>query len=192
MRISAGSAKGRQIRLKKGLLKRTEEDDLRPTSSKVREAIFDILRDEINGAAFLDLYAGTGAVGIEALSRGAGRVTFVESDIRRAGMIKDLVAKFNFKDRADVVKADAVSFIRKGSEKGLRHNIIFLDPPYRSGELAKALPLLGEGGLLEENAVVMAEHSSVMQLPDVIGRLRLLKRYKYGDTALSRYSLEEQ
>lgn len=191
MRISAGSAKGREISLKKPLLKR-QDDGLRPTSAKVREAVFDILRDEIENSSFLDLYAGTGAVGIEALSRGAGKVTFVESDFSNFDMIKKLLAKFNLKDRADVIKADARVFLKKESEKRHSYGIIFLDPPYCSEELAKALLLIGQGDILEGNAAVIAEHSSKTQLPDMIGRLKLMKRYIYGDTALSRYKLEGQ
>lgn len=191
MRVIGGAAKGRRVGFKAAFSKRTENDSLRPTSSKVREAIFDILRDELPGAAFLDLYAGTGGVGIEALSRGAGKVTFAESKAMRVKMINELISIFHFEDRAIVVNEDAGRFLKKELDRGHKYDIIYLDPPYHSDELMKILPLVGEWGILEESGTVIAEHFSKTAIPDVVGRLKLVKKYRYGDTILTRYRLEK-
>src|SRR5512135_1850951 len=109
MRISGGSAKGRKVGARKAFIAKGDSDELRPTAAKVRQAIFNILAGKIEGSRFLDLYAGTGAVGIEALSRGAGHVVFVEDSSARVGIIKNLLEKFGFTARASVIKAQAAS-----------------------------------------------------------------------------------
>jgi 16S rRNA (guanine(966)-N(2))-methyltransferase RsmD len=189
MRISGGIAKGRKVGLRKAFVKKGEEDELRPTSAKVRQAIFNILGDRIIDAAFLDLYAGTGAVGIEALSRGAEKVFFVDDNSLRISIIKELIEKFGFKDRAKVVKDRASNFIKKSESV---FDIIFVDPPYASGELDMVLPLIDERSILGDNGVVIAEHSSKKKLLSEIGSLRLIKTYKYGDTSLTLYRKEEK
>lgn len=183
MRIAAGIAKGRRIGFRK-TSKENKPESFRPTSSKVREAVFDILRDKALGTVFLDLYAGTGAIGIEALSRGAVRAVFVEEDLVRADAIKETLCRIGFKD-ALVARERAVNFIKKIHEA---FDIIFLDPPYASEELEQVLPLLGEGGVLKDEGIVVAEHSSKKILPSEIGSLKLKKIYKYGDTSLSVYN----
>lgn len=187
MRISGGSAKGRRIGLKKAFSEKGESDELRPTSAKVREALFDIVRDMLPGAVFLDLYSGTGGVGIEALSRGAAGTVLVESNRLRVKMIHHLLSEFGFADRARVVSARAFDFAKREIEKGHRYDIIFLDPPYRSEELMKVLPLIGEGRIVREGGIVIAEHFFKTKLPESTGALRLLKSYKYGDTMLTVY-----
>ena len=187
MRVSGGSAKGRRIGFKKAFSKADEGEELRPTSAKVREALFDIIRKELPGSAFLDLYAGTGGVGIEALSRGAAQATLVESNRLRAEMIRHLLSEFGFGERAAVVNARAFDFVRREIEKGRTYDIVFVDPPYSSEELMKILPFVGEGGMIRESGIVIAEHFSRTRLPEHAGMLRLQKSYKYGDTVLTVY-----
>jgi 16S rRNA (guanine(966)-N(2))-methyltransferase RsmD len=187
VRISGGSAKGRRIGFKRAFSLSGEGDELRPTSAKVREALFDIIRKELPGSAFLDLYAGTGGVGIEALSRGAAQATLVESNRLRAEMIRHLLSEFGFGERAAVVNARAFDFVRREIEKGRTYDIVFVDPPYSSEELMKILPFVGEGGLIKEGGIVIAEHFSRTKLPEYAGMLRLQKSYKYGDTVLTVY-----
>ncbi len=187
MRISGGIAKGRRVGLRKAFAKKGEEDELRPTSAKVRQAIFNILGDRIIDAEFLDLYAGTGAVGIEALSRGAGKVFFVDDNSLRISTIKELIEKFDFKDRAKIVKDRASNFIKKTN---VLFDITFVDPPYASKELDMILPLIDSKSILVDNGIVIAEHSSKKKLPSEIGSLRLIKTYKYGDTTLTLYRKE--
>lgn len=184
MRISGGSAKGRKVGSRKAFVSRGDSDDLRPTAAKVRQAIFNILAGNIEGSSFLDLYAGTGAVGIEALSRGAGHVVFVEDNPARISIIKDLLEKFGFIGRASVVKAQAVSFLRKSTGS---FDIIFLDPPYATDELALSLPIIDESMLVRKEGIVIAEHSSKKALTCPLKNLMLRKSYRYGDTALTLY-----
>jgi 16S rRNA (guanine966-N2)-methyltransferase len=187
VRISAGTAKGRRIGYRKAFRKKDGSAELRPTSSKVREALFDIIRDRVPDAVFLDLYAGSGGVGLEALSRGASKVVFVESDRSRVTEIRQLLERFDFLDRGVVVNSDGCDFMRKEANRGHRYGIIFLDPPYVSDELMKVLPLVGEVGILDESGLVIAEHFFKTTLPEMVNKLRLIKSYKYGDTVLTVY-----
>lgn len=155
---------------------------LRPTSSKVRESIFNILSEKIKESVFADLYAGTGAVGMEAMSRGAGKVFFVEANKKRAGAIEQTLSGCGCRSRAVIVKRKAMDFMTKVCD---RFDIVFVDPPYYSDEMDRLLPVLGEGEMLSEDAVVIAEHRSKKTLPDEVGRLIKKKQYKYGDTMLT-------
>lgn len=190
MRISGGIAKGRKISYKRASVAVKEEDKLRPTSSKVREAIFDILRERIIGSTFVDLYAGSGSVGIEALSRGAGYAVFVEANPLRIRIIEQLINEFGFKDKTRVIRSKAYDFIGKEAKKGSSFDIMFLDPPYQSEELMKILPFIGKTRLLKPDGLIIAEHFSKRALPEVIEGLRMVKSYRYGDTSLTLYRLE--
>jgi len=182
MRISGGTAKGRKVIFKKS------DSSTRPTSAKAREAIFNILREKVVDCVFLDLYAGTGAVGIEAISRGAGFVIFVDKDGAKIRIIKELIEKFSFKQGAKFFVEDALDFLKKTT---MKFDIIFADPPYASLELDKVLPLIDNKNILNNKGLVIAEHSRKKTLPPIIGRLKLAKIYKYGDTALSLYREEQ-
>jgi 16S rRNA (guanine(966)-N(2))-methyltransferase RsmD len=184
MRISGGTAKGRKVGIKKAFLVREVGDELRPTPAKVREAVFNILSGRIEGSAFLDLYAGTGAVGLEALSRGAGRVVFVEENRLRVNLIKEFVDRFGFREKALVVRGRVQDFLRKNEEQ---FAIIFLDPPYASEETMQVISLIDELGTSGEEGTIIAEHSSRRELGEQAGELVLKKKYKYGDTSLSLY-----
>jgi 16S rRNA (guanine(966)-N(2))-methyltransferase RsmD len=199
MRISGGIAKGRRVGLRKSFVKKGEEDELRPTSAKVRQAIFNIIGDRIIDASFLDLYAGTGAVGIEALSRGAGKTVFVDDNSLRVNVIKEVLEKFGLKNRAKVIKDKASNYIKKSE---FVFDIIFVDPPYASDEINTILPLIDETDILSDNGVVIAEHSSKKTPPFAspldkggirgTGNLRLIKTYRYGDTSLTLYRKESK
>jgi 16S rRNA (guanine(966)-N(2))-methyltransferase RsmD len=187
MRISGGTAKGRRTATKRLLTENSEGERLRPTSSKVREALFDILRNKIVGASFVDLYAGTGTVGLEALSRGAGRSVFVEPDELRIRTIKNNVLELGFLEQALVAKGRAYEFLQKASAENDSFDIFFIDPPYDSEEIEKVLPLLGEEGLVNEDGVVIVEHFFKRHVPEKAGRLKIKRSYRYGDTVLTIY-----
>jgi 16S rRNA (guanine(966)-N(2))-methyltransferase RsmD len=187
MRISGGTAKGRRTATKRLLTENSEGERLRPTSSKVREALFDILRNKIGGASFVDLYAGTGTVGLEALSRGAGRSVFVEPDELRIRTIKNNVLELGFLEQALVAKGRAYEFLQKASAENESFDIFFIDPPYDSEEIEKVLPLLGEEGLVNEDGVVIVEHFFKRHVPEKAGRLKIKRSYRYGDTMLTLY-----
>ncbi len=190
MRISGGAVKGRNIRFKEAFSIKDKADELRPTASKVREALFDIIRVKLPGAHFLDLYAGTGGVGIEALSRGAAKVVFVESSKSRINVIQRLLKEFGFIERVRVIHSKVGDFIKREAGKGQKYDIIFLDPPYHTEELMKILPVIAEGNVLEEDGIVIAEHFFKKKLPESTHTLGVAKSYKYGDTMLTVYAVK--
>lgn len=193
MRILGGLVKGRRTAKKSLLITRYSlQEGFRPTSSKVREALFDIIRDKIKGSSFVDLYAGTGTVGLEALSRGADKAIFVEPSVSRIRAIKENAERFGFHERAVVIKGRAYEFLREASNEKQSFDIFFLDPPYYSDEIMKTLPMIGEGRLLNEGGVVIVEHFFKKKLPDVAGKLKILKSYRYGDTMLTFYKRKDE
>jgi len=185
MRISAGELKGRKIGSGKALGLVTRYGVLRPTSSKVRESIFNIIGGAIRDSIFVDLYAGTGAVGMEAMSRGANTVYFVEADKKRAELIEKTLEGCGCRSKASILREKASGFMKKAATEGLKFDIVFLDPPYYSGELEDILSLLSDGEILKDEGIVIAEHLSKKRLPDGIGKLMQKKAYKYGDTMLT-------
>jgi 16S rRNA (guanine966-N2)-methyltransferase len=191
MRISGGTAKGRKTAPKRLVSKVSPGKRLRPTSAKVREALFDILRGRIEGSSFADLYAGTGTVGFEALSRGARHAVFVEPDELRFKTIKGSVFALGFQDKSEVIKNEARGFLKKSVGRGEKYDIFFLDPPYQSDEIEKVLPIIGESNLLSERCIVIVEHFSKKKVPEAAGKLKRDKTYKYGDTMLTFYRKAE-
>jgi 16S rRNA (guanine(966)-N(2))-methyltransferase RsmD len=177
VRIIAGTVGGRSIRAPRGLA-------TRPTADRVREALFNILasRGEAPEQA-LDLYAGSGALGLEALSRGAGRVTFVEQHAPTCELIRDNAEALGFSTRAVILCKRVIDFVR--SHNNERFGWIFVDPPYESRELGKVLDWLD--GLLAPGGLVIAEHSSHEEPDESHGGLALADRRRYGQTALSIY-----
>jgi len=163
---------------------------LRPTTSKVREALFNILQDKIIGASFLDLYAGTGAVGIDALRHGAREVVFVEENKSYTKKIKQFAEKYGFAEKISIATKKVLSFIREAEVNRLFFDIIFLDPPYHTDEIIYALSMIGRSHILKQEGVVIAEHFKKRQLPERFDKLQKVKDYKYGDTVLSLYSRE--
>ena len=165
---------------------------LRPTSNKVREALFDILRGKVLNARFLDLYAGTGAVGLSALKEGASGVVFVESVSKYAREIESSVQKLDFMEKARIITKKCLHFIDWAEGSGLSFDIIFLDPPYHSDEIILALNAIGTSGIPGADGIVIAEHFNKIRLPDSFDTLRKIKDYNYGDTVLSFYGAHKQ
>lgn len=182
MRISGGESRGRS-------LKAPKHKGLRPTSDKVREALFSILADRVDGAVFLELFAGTGAVGIEALSRGASRAVFVDSSQKAARLVRENLDTLGYRDRAAVVSKDCLQFLKTTVSELGPYDIVFVDPPYHEDAGEKAMQALGELVCLSEGAAVAYEHFKKLHAPDRFGRLSKRKDYVYGDTVLSVYTL---
>ncbi|RMG67016.1 MAG: 16S rRNA (guanine(966)-N(2))-methyltransferase RsmD [Nitrospirae bacterium] len=180
MRITAGSAKGRKLK--------AVGEDVRPTASRVREAIFNIIGPSISGATFLDLYAGTGAVGFEALSRGAKSCVFVDINPLRISLIKRLASEYGFKDRVRTYRMKAFSFLKRAASKGESFDYIFIDPPYQSEEIMLVLPVISEHRLIKEDGMVIVEHFSKRRLKENVGSLNLVRQYRYGDTTITTYN----
>ncbi len=188
MKISGGAFKGRKIASRKLFLGKNNTAGLRPTSAKVREALFDILRNDISGASFLDLYAGTGTVGIEALSRGAEKTFFVEQETLRFSHLKEAVDRLDLGARAVVLRRQAMDFLKNASVSGLIFNIIFADPPYASDETDAVIAFIDSKNMLQINGCLIVEHAT-RKAPEVkeMQTLKMIKSYKYGDTMLTLY-----
>ncbi len=176
MRITGGIGRGRRLTVPAG-------DRVRPTSDKVKQALFNILGDQVRGARFLDLFAGAGGIGLEALSREAGLVVFVDSARESLAAIRKNIEALGCAHRAIVIASRAESFLKRPSEP---YDIIFLDPPYRM-ELAPLLRLIAEAGLLRHGGLVVAEHFKKQPSPEGAGPLERYREAVYGDTALAFY-----
>jgi 16S rRNA (guanine966-N2)-methyltransferase len=165
---------------------------LRPTSDKVREALFSILGTRVTGGRFLDLYAGTGAVGIEALSRGAETVTFVESSPIAAALLRKNLNACQLMDRAHVWIGRTESFLERRDWWSRPYHVVFADPPYAAAEEIDVLAGLDQPGLLTQDAVIVLEQAFMSELPDRMGPATLKRRYEYGDTVLYLYQCLDQ
>jgi 16S rRNA (guanine966-N2)-methyltransferase len=168
-----------------GRLLRVPHTDLRPTSDRVREAMFARLGD-LSGAVVLDLFAGSGALGLEALSRGAAHVDFVEKARPAARCVRENLAALGLAERARVLPGDARSVLRALEREGARYDLVFVDPPYASGLAAELLAALGAGALLAEGACVVVESDRRRPPGDAPGLAQTDER-RYGDTLLTRY-----
>lgn len=185
MRIGGGSAGGRRVGGRRGRGRRTA--GLRPTSSRVRLAIFSMLGPgDLGGFRVLDLYAGTGAMGLEALSRGADGAEFVELNERRCGEITEAANQLGFGDRATVRRGRCE---RVTATLTNRFDIVFIDPPYEENPFAEVIGNLDEGDALNPEVTIFAEHSTRTELEDRYGRLEKTDSRRYGDTAVSTYRL---
>lgn len=186
MKVTAGDMKGRRVSTRL-VGKASTFGSLRATGAKVRQAIFNILGPSISGASFLDLYSGTGVVGMEAMSRGATQVMFVEADPGRAERIHDLLCDCGCKLKSVILNQKAQAFVRDAQRQGRKFDVVFLDPPYHTDELSVILPILAEVDLLAPEGVLLVEHIKKAVLPEELGPLVKRKSYSYGDTMLTLY-----
>lgn len=184
MRIISGTAKGRKLVSFKG-------DKIRPTADRVKESLFNIIASNfgpLEDRKVLDLFSGTGNLGIETLSRGAAGVIFVDENPRSMDVLRKNIDLCGFTGRSEIVIAKVENGIRLLSKKGRRFDLVFLDPPYEKGLVEKSLKEIVSEGVLEEGAVIVAEHSRrEVPLMEYDG-LTLADRRKYGDTEISFYS----
>lgn len=188
MRVIGGELKGRVIKAPKGRI-------VRPTSDKTREAIFDILQHEIKGRKVLDVFAGSGAFGIEALSRGAYFATFVDDAISAVTVIKENIEKLGLSPQASVFKLKVPQKLKllktsriKGKEEiPERYDLVFLDPPYSKGLVTPTIEELIRLDLLAQNIIIVAEHSAQEEPGEIFDDIRLTKRKVYKTTAVSFY-----
>ncbi len=184
MRIIAGRFRGRR-------LKGTPPEGVRPTSDRLRETLFNILGDSVIESVFLDAYAGTGAVGLEAISRGAGRVRFVDRSRQTVALIRSNAEALGISQDVRVLHMEVRSAIALSAAERGHFDIVFLDPPYGGTELYVAdLERLGTEGVVAEHGVVIVEHSSNLELPTKAGSLARTRRTRQGDSALTFYGPE--
>ena len=187
MRIIAGKFRSRQLKSLKGLT-------LRPTSDRLRETLFDILGERIIGCRFIDAFAGTGAVGIEAISRGASQVIFIEKNAGAAALIRKNLESLEIRSGARVLPIDVLhglGLLSKRDSAGREvPDILFLDPPYDNApDYDRVLSFLASAAFLSEESLVIAEHRSKLALPDAVENLQRVRVLKQGDASLSFYRL---
>jgi len=184
LRVISGKCKGKKLFALKGL-------SLRPTSDRVKEAIFDILQKFPPKKNVLDLFAGTGALGIEALSRGAQRAVFVEGSARSGAVLRRNIEACRLSGQAEVVSKEVQTGLKALEEREDSFDLIFLDPPYGKGLACRALESLSRSHILSVNALIVAEHSPDEDLSS-ISSLERIDRRKYGGTEVSLFRRKEK
>lgn len=178
MRVITGSARGRRLRTLEG-------DAVRPTTDQVKEALFSIIHFDIEGRQVLDLFAGCGQLGIEAVSRSAAGAVFVDSSAQAAAVVKNNIDTVGFDKCCEVIRGDAITFLRTTAK---RFDIALLDPPYGVGLLQQALEHIDR--VMSDSGVIICEHRPDELLADRCGRFCVSKRYRYGKVALTVYRRE--
>ena len=183
MRITAGEHRGRRLLSPKG--SRT-----RPTSDLLRQAIFNVVGPRVAGARVLDLFAGTGALGLEALSRGAADATFVEHDRAALTSLRANLVGLGLSTRARIVARDTSAALAGLARAGERFDCVFLDPPYAGDFARQCVETLAPGEILSENAVLLVQAFHKTDLPDRTGTLSRAWHRRYGETRLTLYRKE--
>ena len=178
MRIISGSLKGRR-------LVTPRQVSLRPTSDRVKESMFNILGIDISEKGVLDLFAGTGNLGIEALSRGARRVTFVEKNREACRLIERNLLACQMKERSEILLREVDRALRLLKAKEECFDLIFMDPPYEKGLIQKTMETLCAERIYHADSILLVEHNRRESLPDLSGSWSLLRQRKIGDTVLS-------
>ena len=184
MRIIAGSKRGCAIAAPKGM-------DTRPTLDRVKESLFGIIQFEISGKRVLDLFAGSGSLGLEAISRGAEFAYFCDLSRAASKVVKENIQKLGFTDRAKVYECSFEAAITAIARSGQLIDIVFIDPPYSAGIYTRALTALKESAILAQGAILIAEHAPGLP-PDIPAGLAVYNSRRYGDVSLTFIREERQ
>ena len=184
MRVITGSARGRRLGELKGM-------ETRPTTDKVKESIFNCIQFDVEDARVLDLFAGTGQLGIEALSRGAKSALFVDKRADAVKLVRENLALCHLEENAQVICGDSLAAL--GTQSG-RFDIIFLDPPYESGLLEQAMEKIAQFDILSPHGIMVAESPQNQTLPELPAPYGLYREYRYGKIKVSIYhrAVEEE
>ncbi|MDD5560492.1 16S rRNA (guanine(966)-N(2))-methyltransferase RsmD [Candidatus Methylomirabilis sp.] len=183
MRVIGGLARGRRILAPRGRM-------TRPTSDYLREVLFNLLTQQVEGRIFVDLYAGTGAVGIEALSRGAAGAVFVEHNRLALAMLHRNLEASGFRDRAEVIPMEVIRYLRRAADGSRQFDLIFLDPPYQHTDAAAVIGLIASTELLAPTGMVILERSTKAIPIQVPVGLALIREVRHGAAALQLYRRE--
>src|SRR5690349_11201766 len=176
MRVIAGKYRSRSLRALRGMA-------LRPTSDRLRETLFNVLGVGVEGSTFVDLFAGTGAIGIEALSRGARRVIFVENHAAAVKLIRENLKSLGIAEEAEILPMDAIRGLKQFAARGGRADFIFMDPPYaRAEEYERVLEYVDGVKMLAADGIVIAEHSKKIELPEKMRSLERMRVLVQGDS----------
>ncbi|HSH35724.1 16S rRNA (guanine(966)-N(2))-methyltransferase RsmD [Schnuerera sp.] len=181
MRVISGSKKGFRLKSPKG-------KDTRPTEDRIKESLFNILRNIIENSIVLDLFAGSGSIGIEFLSRGSGKVYFVDKSLDSIRCIKDNLDHTGFKDKGEIIKNEAIKSINFFKKKDIRFDYIFIDPPYGHNLIDKTLKKIYESNILVQEGIIILEHEKDLILKENIYNLTKIDYRNYGHKSLSFYT----
>ncbi len=178
MRVVGGNAKGRTLKAPKGWT-------VRPTAARVKESLFNILPRDLSGLRLLDLFAGTGNVTIEALSRGAEGAVLVDASPQSGRAIRENLRRLGLGDRAHVLIMPTERALRHMARKGESFDLIFVDPPYGQRLVERTLKIIAQGSILNDAGVLVVEHGLRDEIAERIGKLVMRDRRRYGDSMLS-------
>lgn len=182
MRVISGKARGHTLRALKGL-------NMRPTADRVKESVFNIIRTRLCGSIVIDLFAGSGGLGIEALSRDADKTYFIDNNKNSVGLIERNLKKTGLINNSEIIHMDVLNgIIRLGKHK-VKADIIFLDPPYSKGFIKPVLEAIFTYNILQPDGIIVAEHDIRDEVPDNVHELKKYRTNRYGDVAISFYRL---
>lgn len=184
MRVVAGERKGMPLKAVAG-------NTTRPTTDKVKESIFNIIGPFFDGGIAVDLFAGSGGLGIEALSRGAERAIFVEKDSRAFSVLQENIKKCRYEAETELFRTDAARAVKGLVKREIVIDYLFVDPPYHKAEYYDFVATLAEAGKLSVDAIILCEHTKELTLPEQYGDYKLVRRETYGETIISVYRMEE-
>lgn len=184
MRVISGKARGLKLNTPKN-------EDVRPTTDRVKESLFNIINGYIIDGEVLDLFAGTGSLGIECLSRGANKCVFVDVSKTSIDIVKSNIKKARVEDNAEILNIDYKSAIDKVKNKTYKFDIIFMDPPYYENMFMDALKKIDESDILKDDGIIVVEHDTKQKFPESIGKLIKDRSKKYGNTTLTFYCMED-
>lgn len=184
MRVISGKVRGLKLDTPKNL-------DVRPTTDRVKESLFNIINPYIRESNILDLFAGTGSLGIECLSRGAKNCIFVDKSKESIGIVKSNIKKARVENESTILNIDFKDAVKRLSVQKQKFDVIFMDPPYYENMFIDCLKSIDELNLLKEDGLVVVEHDTNDVFDDNIGRLYKSREKKYGNTTITFYKLEE-
>ena len=177
MRVIAGRARGQKLKSPEGL-------GTRPTTDRIKESLFNIIQNDLYDAAFLDLFAGTGAMGIEALSRGAQKAVFVEIEKKNIEIIHENLTSTKLMENAEVLHKDVLSTIKGLYERDMKFDIIFMDPPYNKGYNIEVIHQITQYDILNDEGILIIERAAEDIIPKDIS-LKIFKERNYGSTTMT-------
>lgn len=183
MRVISGKVRGLKLNTPK-------DDNVRPTTDRVKESLFNIINAYIIDSRVLDLFAGTGSLGIECLSRGAQKCVFIDISKESIAIVKSNIKKANFENESVVINSDFQDAVKRLNTQNEKFDVIFMDPPYYKDMFVKALESIDSANLLDEDGIIMVEHDTKDTFPNNIGRLEKNRSKKYGNTTLTFYKME--
>jgi len=185
LRVISGEKRGFNLKAPKGR-------DTRPTEDRIKESMFNILKTIDENSIVLDLFAGSGSIGIEFLSRGAKKAYFVDKSNISINTIKDNLNHTELIDKSKIIRTDSFKAIKLFGRKNIKFNYIFIDPPYEKSLIIKAIKKINEENILLENGTIIAEHEKELDLPDTINGLKKIDIRNYGSKSLTFYTYEKE